>query len=104
MVAPIKPFPGMRGAKILEKDVTRAVRQFLNIKKIWHFKVMQGLGCVPGIPDIIAIDYEGRFVGIEVKAPGGKQSEHQKEIQRQIEAAGGIYLLIKDVEELRGRL
>jgi hypothetical protein len=37
----------------------------------------------------------GQFVGIEVKAPIGKQSENQKEFQAQLEAAGGKYTWCK---------
>jgi len=45
-----------------------------------------------GAPDIVCV-INGQFVGIEVKAPKGKQSDHQKEFQRKLEAAGGRYIL-----------
>jgi hypothetical protein len=35
----------------------------------------------------------GQYVGIECKAPKGRQSENQKEFQEQLEAAGGRYVL-----------
>jgi hypothetical protein len=34
-------------------------------------------------------------VGIEVKASRGEQSDHQKAFQRALEAAGGVYFLIR---------
>lgn len=47
---------------------------------------------LPGSSDLIAI-VEGIFVGIEVKRPGGKQSDYQKAFQRNVEEAKGIYIL-----------
>jgi hypothetical protein len=35
----------------------------------------------------------GQYVGIEVKAPKGKQSDHQKALQEALEKAGGKYVL-----------
>jgi hypothetical protein len=43
---------------------------------------------------------EGQFIGIEVKAPKGKQSENQKEFQRQLEAVGGRYILAYSVDDV----
>lgn len=43
----------------------------------------------------------GRAVKIEIKAGKDRQSEAQKEYQRQIEAAGGIYLLIRNFEQFK---
>jgi hypothetical protein len=37
---------------------------------------------------------------IEVKAPRGKQSDHQKEFQKQLEAAGGRYVLAYSLEDV----
>lgn len=57
---------------------------------------------LPGSSDIIAI-VRGRFVGIEVKGPRGKQNEAQQAFQRNVEDAGGVYILAyswEDVEKL----
>jgi hypothetical protein len=42
----------------------------------------------------------GQYVGIEVKAPKGKQSEHQKEFQEALEAAGGRYVLAYSLDDV----
>ena len=42
----------------------------------------------------------GQYVGIEVKAPRGKQSEHQKELQKKLEAGGGKYVSAYGLEDL----
>lgn len=58
---------------------------------------------VVGAPDIVYVE-KGQYVGIEVKAPKGKQSDNQKEFQRQLEAAGGRYILAYSVDDVDGAL
>lgn len=53
----------------------------------------------PGSSDILGV-YRGRFLAIEVKSPTGKQSPDQKIFQRMVEKNGGIYLLVRSVDEL----
>lgn len=45
-----------------------------------------------GIPDIIAT-IDGYFVGIEVKIGRDRQSEEQKEVERDLRKSGGIYFV-----------
>jgi 5-methylcytosine-specific restriction endonuclease McrA len=52
----------------------------------------------PGSPDIICV-VDGRYVGIEVKALKGRQSDHQKEFQKNLEAAGK-YILAFDLDDV----
>jgi hypothetical protein len=47
---------------------------------------------------------KGQYVGIEVKAPKGRQSEHQREFQRKLEAAGGKYVLAYSIDEVERAL
>lgn len=54
---------------------------------------------LPGSPDILGILRGGRWLGIEVKAAKGRQSEQQKRFQRAAEALGGVYVLARSVEE-----
>ncbi len=42
----------------------------------------------------------GQIYGIEVKSSIGKQSDSQKEWQRNFEANGGIYILAKDLSDV----
>ena len=42
----------------------------------------------------------GRFVAIEVKAPGGKASKLQLAQLKRIESAGGIAILAESVEDV----
>lgn len=52
-----------------------------------------------GSPDIICV-IKGQFVGIEVKRPGGKQSDSQAEVQARLEEAGGQYILAFDLDDV----
>lgn len=51
-----------------------------------------------GCPDVLGV-YQGRFVGIEVKTPAGRQSPAQKRFQVAVELAGGVYLVTRSVAE-----
>jgi hypothetical protein len=50
-----------------------------------------------GVPDIIGV-LDGRFIGIEVKIGTDRQSSHQREVEVEINAAGGVYFIAKTYE------
>lgn len=61
-----------------------------------------------GVPDLIVIPppncqerFKGKFIGLEIKAENGKQSEHQKARERDILEHGGEYRVIKSNAEAR---
>jgi Holliday junction resolvase len=85
--------------RIRERDITKAIRDFLNALGIFHWKAMQGLGSTPGVPDIIGI-YQGRLLGIEVKVPRGQPSENQKQFIAAINRAGGIAFVARSVDDV----
>lgn len=70
----------------------KAIKEYLTLKGYFHFPLMAGLGAYPGAPDLIAIKGE-RVYAIEVKAPGGRQSEKQKRFQALWTQAGGRYIV-----------
>jgi hypothetical protein len=53
---------------------------------------------IEGGPDIQG-SLLGRWVGVEMKAPGGRQRQSQKLFQRAIERAGGAYVIAFSAEE-----
>lgn len=76
--------------------------------KCYAFKVHGSKFMEPGIPDIVAC-IDGKFIGIELKRPGAKneQSELQKIHEKNINAAGGKYLLadsLKEIKDFIGKL
>ena len=57
--------------------------------------------CVPaGWPDITGLLADGRFIGVECKAKGGRQSDAQKRIELEIRKRSGIYILARSVKDL----
>lgn len=98
----------MKGIKTSEKDVQRAILDYLRIthQKFWRhnsggFKNKDGhffkFG-ESGSPDIFIVR-QGKIYGVEVKGTGGKQTDNQVEWQKDFEKAGGIYLLVHSVDE-----
>ena len=85
--------------KITENDIKLQVKQYLSLKGYFHFHILQGLGAYKGIPDIIAIK-NNRVLFLEIKRPTGKQSEHQKQFQEDIEGQGGEYYIVRCLEDL----
>lgn len=53
---------------------------------------------IPGCADIIGA-YHGRFIGIEVKTPTGRQSDAQRRFQAAVTRGGGVYVLARSVDE-----
>jgi hypothetical protein len=60
-------------------------------------RVRYGIGN-PGGADLIGI-FRGRFVAIEVKRPGRKQTPDQRMFQDLVERKRGIYAVVRSVEE-----
>ena len=60
---------------------------------------------VPGQADLrCVVGPKGRLVEIEVKRPGGKQSDAQVKYQKMIENLGGVYILAFSVVDVRNRM
>jgi hypothetical protein len=84
-----------------EGRVKASIKKLLQKRGAWYYMPIQnGMG-VTGIPDFIAC-IDGRFVGIECKAPG-KESNVTPNQQRQldsIQAAQGYSVVVSDVGQL----
>jgi len=95
-----------------EKEIQKSILDWLSWKKIFHYRnntgaFSQGEGKSKryvrfgrkGSPDIICV-IKGRYVGIECKAPRGKQTEDQIGFQSELELAGGKYILARSIEDV----
>ncbi len=51
-----------------------------------------------GAPDIL-VCVNGKFVGFEVKTDIGKQSELQSQAESKIKRAGGLYFIVRSVNQ-----
>lgn len=56
-----------------------------------------------GEPDMIAC-YRGLYIAIEGKTSTGQQMYDQKVVQKEIEDAGGIYIVARSVEDVQKRI
>lgn len=98
----------VKSNKIPERDITRSIRDYLTIRKVFHWKVFQSLGSTPGISDILGIlpcqcacgRKYGQMLAIEVKTATGKLSEAQENFLRNAEEAGAVAIVARGVTDL----
>jgi hypothetical protein len=96
-----------------EAQIQRAICEYLTWKKhlFWRnnavarFDPVRNVHYKPlytpkGLPDIMLIR-SGCFVGLEVKADKGRQSQEQKEFERRVKEEGGEYYLVRSVEDVQ---
>lgn len=78
-----------------EKKVKDKVKKLLAEHGAYHFMpATHGYGS-SGVPDI-AVCIQGRFIGIECKANGGKPTALQLKNLRELSSAGGIAVLVDE--------
>ncbi len=65
---------------------------------------MNGIGALKGVPDILGVLPDGRFLGIEVKSPQGFCSKEQIEFIEQASFFGGIAFVAKSLDDVKARL
>lgn len=96
--------------KLQERDVQRQITDWLAYSQIFFRRANTGamqngkrfirFG-KPGDPDIIC-SYMGKFIAIEVKAEGEKQTDAQKRYQADLENLGeGKYILAYSLEDVK---
>ena len=86
-----------------EKKVKqRVVAQLKALGAYYFYPATGGYGS-SGVPDVVCC-LDGRFIGIECKAGKGKTTALQDKNLREIEAAGGVALVINEdnVDNLTG--
>ena len=76
-----------------EKNFENLVKKFLKDQECWQLKTWGGGLQRSGIPDLL-VCCNGRFVGVELKAPKGKPSELQLWNLLKIDDAGGFGWLL----------
>lgn len=82
-----------------EAKLKSDIRRYLEGRGAFWSNVQGGPGSKPGDPDIV-ICYKGRYIGIEAKSPVGRQSPIQKVRMKEIRDAGGIYEIVRKVEDV----
>ena len=88
-----------------ESDITKQIRSYLNLMGIPHWKIWQGAMSFKGISDILGVlPPDGKFLAIEVKRPGRKPTERQRQFLEQVASAGGIAIVAYSVEDVAKKL
>lgn len=83
-----------------ESVLKRDIKDYLKSIGAYWSMVAGGAFAKTGDPDMIAC-WQGRYYAIEAKTPTGRQSQWQKIRQKQIEEAGGAYILARSVDDVR---
>ena len=101
--------PKQRIPQPREKDTQAAIIQWLEIKHIFHYRQNTGAFQTaqgnfyrfghPGACDIIVVA-NGRYIGIEVKAPRGQLSKTQEHFRDNLILAGGHYIVARQLEDV----
>lgn len=90
----------MKRLNLLERDITKHIRDYLHLKKIFHYKVWQGLGSQKGIPDIAGILPGGQALYIEVKTAKGRLSKDQEAFLENARQAGAKAFMARSVDDV----
>jgi len=103
-----------KGNRPLESAIQLSICDYLKLKQ-WFFWRQNTVGMYDakretfrslpkyarhGVSDILLVK-DGILYALEVKRKGGKQSERQKEFQKDLEAAGGKYFLVESIEDVQ---
>ena len=83
-----------------EGRIKTDIRRFLTDSGAFWSNVQGGPGSKPGDPDIVAC-YKGRYIGLEAKSEKGVQSQIQKVRESEIIKAGGIYEVVRSVDDVK---
>jgi Holliday junction resolvase len=82
-----------------EKLILKACRDLLVLEGFFVVRMVAGLGSLKGVADLYAIK-DGVSLWIETKTKKGILSIHQQKFKHDIESHKGIYLVVRDVDEL----
>ena len=96
-----------------ESEIQNTVLAYLKYRRVFHWRQNSGAGImkqgagtrfirfgVNGAPDIFAVK-DGTIYGLEIKSKVGKQNDNQKEFQEGFEKAGGVYHIVRCLEDVQ---
>ena len=96
----MSPYRRPRKEKTPESLLKDAAKKLLAYHGIITWPMTAGLGSEPGIPDRIGLCKDGKFLAIEFKSNGRKLTPDQEDKKRQIEAAGGVFILCRELQDI----
>lgn len=90
--------PRQRLPKLTEMQIQGQIKNYLRAKGWFTYKNHQTLGSHKGVADLTAMK-DGKVVFIEVKKPGGSQSEYQKQFEQDCREHGIEYTILTSLNE-----
>ena len=85
--------------RVLESDIKQQVKDYLAIKGIFNFPLLQGLGSAKGLPDRV-MHYKEKVHYLEIKKPKGKLSLGQQDFGEQCAYDDIDYVIIRSLDDL----
>ena len=82
-----------------ETDLKLAVKQYLDLRGVFSYHVLQGLGAYKGLPDRV-MHYKEKVHYLEIKKPKGKLSLYQVSFGVQCKIDNISYVVIKSLDDL----
>lgn len=96
-----------------EREIQKSILDYLSLRKINAWRTNSGISfssykekqfitrlAPRGTSDIIGFLNDGRFLGIEVKKPGGKVSDDQDIFLNKINRAGGVGFVAYSIDDV----
>lgn len=101
----------------VERDIQRAILTWLKVQypkpdtKFWRVPIGPNIvgsstrakNPLASFPDILLL-HRGRFIGMEIKAPGESLSPGQHDMREDIHDAGGLYFVCHSLEEAQAAM
>ena len=91
----------MTSPALKERDITRTVRDYLELRGWRPVRINAGPFGKSGMPDFLFLHYQRRLaIWIEFKGPQGRLSPKQKTWIDEERRRGAIVLVVRDIDEL----
>jgi len=88
-----------------ESDIQKEIMQYLKAKNIYHWRspnltIRRRKNIITkGVSDILGF-YKDKFLAIEVKKPGGVQSEDQKDFHNEVKKHGHLAVVAYSLDDV----
>jgi len=83
-----------------ETSLKKTVKDYLDLRGIFNYALLQGLGSYPGLPDR-GMHFLGRVHYLEIKAKKGKLSPNQLVFQEHCRMDVVEYHVIRSLEDIQ---
>ncbi len=82
-----------------ETELKGQIKDYLTIKGIFNWPILQGMGAYPGLPDRV-MHFEGHVHYLEIKKLTGRLSDYQFAFQARCLHDGISYHVIHSLDEM----